>query len=116
MKNRPVPVIVVSALFIIAGGVGFVYHLKDFSEPDAKLYEVLWIELVRLIAIVCGFLLLMSINWARWLAIAWLLFHVIISAFHSTTEMILHIAFLLLVGVLLYLPQTSAYFQKKNKQ
>jgi Trk-type K+ transport system membrane component len=116
MKNRPLPVIIVSILFIIAGGVGFVYHLKEFSGPNAKLYELLWTELVRLIAVVCGLLLLMSINWARWLAIAWLLFHVIISAFHSTTEMILHIVFLLLVTVLLYLPQTSAYFQKKNKQ
>jgi hypothetical protein len=116
MKNRPLPVIIVSVLFIIAGGVGFAYHLKEFSGPNAKLYELLWIEFVSLIAIVCGFLLLMSINWARWLAIAWLLFHVIISAFHSTTEMILHIVVLLVVVVLLYLPQTSAYFQKKNKQ
>ena len=116
MKNRPLPVSIVSILFIIVGCVGFVYHLKEFSAPNAKLYELLWIQFVRIIAIVCGILLLLAVNWARWLAIAWLLFHVIISAFNSTSEMIMHIVFLLLVVVLLYLPESSAYFQKKNKQ
>jgi hypothetical protein len=66
--------------------------------------DLLFIEFVRIIAIVCGVLLFMSVNWARWLAIAWLLYHAIIGAFHSTSEMISHIIILLVVVVLLYLP------------
>jgi hypothetical protein len=113
MKNRPLPVIIVSILFIITGCIGFVYHLKEVFEPHAKLYELFWVQFVRILAIVCGFLLFMAINWARWLAIVWLLYHVLISTFHSTSQVILHIVFLLVVIVLLYLPKSSAFFQKK---
>jgi hypothetical protein len=116
MKNRPLPVIIVSILFIIAGSVGFIYHFKEFFEPNASLTEVLFIQFVRITAIVCGFLLFMSVNWARWLAIAWLLYHVIISAYHSTSEMITHIVILLIVAVLLYLPQSSAFFRRKDNR
>ena len=115
MKNCPLPVIIVSILFIVAGCVGFVYHLKEFFDPNAKLYELFWVQFVRILAIVCGFLLLRSINWARWLAIAWMFYHVLISAFHSPSDVILHIVFLLLVIVLLYLPKSSAFFQMKNQ-
>jgi hypothetical protein len=116
VKKRPLPVIIVATLFIIAGTVGFVYHFKEFFEPDARLNETGWVQLVRIIAIVCGVLLLLAVNWARWLAIAWLLYHVFISALHSTPEMIFHIVILLLVVVLLYLPESSAFFRGTGKQ
>ena len=115
MKNCPLPVLIVSLLFIVAGCVGFVYHLKEFFDPNANLYELFWVQFVRMLAIVCGFLLLKSINWARWLAIAWLLYHVFISALHSLSDTIVHIVFLLLVVVLLYLPKSSAFFQRKDQ-
>jgi hypothetical protein len=115
MKGRPVPVIIVSILFIITGVVGFVYHLKDFFEPNAELPELFWIQLLRILALVCGLLLLAGVNWARWLGIAWLAYHVIISAFNSVSQMIAHIVFLLLVVVLLYLPKSSAFFKRKSQ-
>ncbi|MDE3181840.1 MAG: hypothetical protein KGM16_00345 [Bacteroidota bacterium] len=116
MRNRPLPVVIVAILFIAAGCVGFVYHFIDFFEPNAKVYDLIWIEFVRIVAVVCGFLLLRGINWARWLAIAWLLFHVVISALNSTSEMIAHLIFLIIVIVLLYLPVSSSFFQNKNTQ
>ena len=116
MKNRPLAVILVSLLFIITGCVGFVYHVKDFSELDAKPSELIWILFLRILAVVCGLLLLFRINWARWLAIAWLAYHILISALNSTTEMIAHIVLLIIVSVLVFLPASSKYFQNKNKQ
>lgn len=113
MKHRPLPVIIVSILFIVAGAVGFIYHFKEFFEPDVKLLEVLFIQFVRLTAIACGILLFMSVNWARWLAVIWLLYHVIIGAYHSTSQMITHIVVLLIVVVLLYLPKSTAFFRGK---
>jgi uncharacterized membrane protein len=115
MKNRPLTVIIVSLLFILAGGLGLAYHLKELFESDNNLNETIWIFFLRILAVVCGLLLLFRINWARWLAIAWLLYHVIISTFNSTSEMIAHVVFLILVSVLLFLPVSSAYFQSKNK-
>jgi hypothetical protein len=116
MKNRPLPVIIVSILFILAGCVGFVYHLKELSEPNNNLNETLLILFLRILAVVCGLLLLFRIKWARWLTIAWLIYHVILSAFNSTSEMIAHIALLILVSILLFLPVSSNYFRDKNKQ
>ena len=115
MKKCPLPVLIVSILFIVAGGVGFIYHFKEFFEANATLYELLWVEFVRILAIVCGLLLLMSVNWARWLAIAWLIYHIMISALNSTSEMMAHIVFLLVIVVLLYLPKSSEFFHKKKQ-
>lgn len=113
MKPRPLPVIVVSLLFITVGAVGFVYHFKEFFTSDTRLPEFIWIQFVRLTAIVCGILLFRSVNWARWLAIAWLLYHVVIGALHSISQMISHIIILIVVVVLLYLPVSSAFFRKR---
>lgn len=115
MKKSPLPVIIVSILFIIAGGVGFAYHLKEFFEPNAEIDKLIWIQFIRILAIVCGILLFLGINWARWLAIAWLLFHIVISALHSTAEMITHFILLIVVAVLLYLPVSSSFFRIKTR-
>lgn len=116
MKNRPLPVLIVSVLFIVVGCVGFVYHLKEVSQSNNNLNETLLILFLRILAVVCGILLLFRINWARWLAIAWLVYHVIISAFNSASEMIVHIAFLGLVSILLFLPVSSKYFQNETRR
>lgn len=115
MKNCPVPVIIVSFLFILVGCIGFVYHLKELFELNNNLNETVWILCLRILAVGCGVLLLFRINRGRWLAIAWLVYHIVISAFNSTSEMIAHIVILVLVAVLLFLPVSSTYFQKKEK-
>ena len=104
MKKRPVPIIIVSTLFILVGIVGFAFHLKELSD---KLYETIWVLFLEILAVACGILLLFKITWARWLTIAWLLYHVVISAFNSTSEMIAHIVFLVVVSILLFLPISS---------
>lgn len=116
MKKRPLPVIIVAVVFIVVGCVGFVYHLKELSEPGNNLYESILILALRILAIIIGIMLLFKINWARWLAIAWLLYHVVIGALNSTSEMIVHIVFLIIVSVLLFLPVSSRYFKNKQKE
>ena len=111
MKNRPIPIIIVSILFILVGTVGFAFHVNELSD---KLYETIWVLFVEILAATCGALLLFKVTWARWLTIAWLLYHVIISAFNSTSQMIAHIVFLVVVSILLFLPISSTYFQSKS--
>ena len=111
MKKRPIPIIIVSALFILVGIVGFAFHVKELSD---KPYETTWVLFVEILAVACGVLLLFKITWARWLTIAWLLYHIIISAFNSTNQMIAHIVFLVGVSVLLFLPVSAKYFQNKS--
>ena len=114
MKNRPIPVIIVSIVFILAGCIGFIYHVRELFEPNDKLYELIWVLLLRILSVVCGLLLFLGINWARWLAIVWLLYHVILSALHSTSEMLTHIVLLIIISVLLYHPASNAYFKIKT--
>src|SRR5215831_3732678 len=98
MKKVPLPVIIVSVLFILTGCVGITYHIRDLASNN-NIYESIGVLFLRILAIVCGFLLLSGIGWARWLAIAWLAFHVVISALHSTSQTIAHIVFLIIVSV-----------------
>lgn len=114
MRKRSIPVIIVAGVLILVGGMGFVYHLKDVNDTGISIYESIWVLVLRLVAIMCGILLLYRINWSRWLAMTWLAYHVVIGAYNSTEQMITHIVFFLLVTALLYLPVSSAYFKNKK--
>src|SRR5262249_39079375 len=62
------------------------------------------------LAIVCGVFLLRGSNWARWLLLAWIAFHVVLSAFHNVFELAMHSLLLVVVAYCLFRPRTSAYF------
>ena len=53
----------------------------------------------------------MGHNWARWLLVAWLAFHVVVSGFHSLSEMAAHAVLLIVVAYFLFTPPDSKYFQ-----
>ena len=114
MKKYPLPVLIVAIALMTAGIVGFFYHLKEFADPDQKLYVTILVELLRIVAFVSGLLLLRANNLARWLSIAWVLLHVVISAFNSVGETIMHFVVLLIVCILLFLPVSTNYLNKKK--
>jgi len=114
MKKVPLPVLIVAIALLLAGVVGFIYHLKDFYDPAEKLYVVVLVELLRIAAIVSGMLLLRASNSGRWLAIGWVLLHVVISVFNSWSQTIIHIIVLIIVSILLFLPISSLYFNRKR--
>lgn len=110
--KRPLQVTITGCLFIVAGLVGLVYHL---SERPLDHWIVL-ISMIRIIAVVGGVFLLMGHNWARWLLLAWLAFHVVVSTFHSLSEFIPHVVLLLVLSYVLLRPPTSKYFQSAPSQ
>jgi hypothetical protein len=105
--KRPLPVSILGCLFIVAGLVGLVYHLSE-SPLD---HWIVLISTIRILAVVGGVYLLMGRGWARWLLLAWLAFHVVVSAFHSLSESIAHVVLLMVVGYFLLGPPASKYFQ-----
>ena len=115
MKNKPISVLIVAILLILAGTVGFFYHLQDFSDPDQELYITILVEILRIVAIISGVLLLRRNNLGKWLAIGWVALHVIISGFNSVQEMLMHLVILIIITVLLFLPSSSSYFHQKIK-
>src|ERR1700674_3762000 len=110
--KRPLQVTITGCLFIVAGLVGLVYHL---SERPLDHWIVL-ISMIRIIAVVGGVFLLLGHNWARWLVLIWLAFHVVVSAFHSLSECLAHVALLIIVGYVLLRPPASKYFQSVRSE
>ena len=99
-------------LFIAVGILSTVYHLLKGSL-DRWIVPIL---LVGAIAIVAGVFLLRGARWARWLVLAWLAFHVVVSAFNSLSDAIAHLVLLLVVGYVLLGPPTSNYFQSSQPE
>ena len=109
--KRPLSVTVIGGLFIMAGMVGFVYHLSD--RPVRP--ELVLISVIRIAAVVGGIFLTKGHNWARWLLLGWMGFHVVVSAFHSLPEFMAHVALIAVIGYVLLRPPVSKFFELRPK-
>src|SRR5688572_21812893 len=87
--KRPLSVTLISYLFIISGVVGIIYHASELKEIATR-RDVIWVLTVRLLAVVGGIYALRGATWARWLLVAWIVYHVILSFYHSTAELAMH--------------------------
>jgi len=104
-KRIPVPVILIACLYLAVGIGGFVAHFSDLRAPDW-----IWVEVTEFLAIVCGVFLLRAHNWARWLASAWMAFHVVIS-FGELGRLAIHSLFLVSIVWCLFRADASRFFQ-----
>ena len=110
--QRPIPVTILGSSFIVVGTAGLVYHL---SQRPLDRWVAL-ICLIEVIAVVGGVFLLKGRNWARWLMIGWLGFHVVETAFNSLADCIAHAGLLLVVAYFLFTPPDSQYFQASRSE
>ena len=74
--KRPLAVLFLSWLYIAVGTIGFVFN---FPKLIALQQESIWIELTELLALIAGAFMFRGRNWARWLALVWMAFHIAIS-------------------------------------
>lgn len=109
--QRPLAVTVISLIYIVAGIVGLVFHLADFHGQLSFRSEITWISAVRLLAIIAGIFMLRGQNWARWLALAWMAFHVVLGALNSPSQLLLHAFLLAVFGYFLLRSSASKYFR-----
>src|SRR6266849_3257484 len=105
--KRPFQVTTLGWLLIAVGILSTIYHLSK-SPLDRWTVPIL---LVGTTAIVAGIFLLRGARWARWLVLAWLAFHVVVSALNSLSDAMAHAVLLLVAGYFLLRPPTSKYFQ-----
>jgi hypothetical protein len=115
MKKRPITVIVLAALLILTGAGGLYFDIRGFTSVQADHYAFVWMVLVHLLAIVAGAFLLRGANWARWLAIAWMAFHVAISIGQPLQKLIGHAVFLALFVYILFRADARAYFRSRSQ-
>ncbi|MDR5729188.1 MAG: hypothetical protein RB191_17360 [Terriglobia bacterium] len=105
---RPISIIILACIYFAVGVMGFIYH---FREIIALQSDSLSIALTEVLAIVCGVFMLRGQNWARWLALAWILFHVIISAFNSMHQFLMHSLICAVIAWVLLHPTAARYFR-----
>jgi len=109
--KRPLAVTIIACVYIVIGAIGFAYHFTEFNAQHPFQDGLVWIELVRLMAIVCGVFMLRGHNWARWLALVWMASHVVLSAFHTLPELAIHILFCAILAYYLFRPTANRYFR-----
>jgi hypothetical protein len=106
--KRPLSVTILACVYLAVGVIGFAFH---FRELLAGHHDAVAIELTEFVAILCGAFLLRGQNWARWLALAWIAFHVVLSAFHSIPESAIHAVFCAVIAWILFRSEGAQYFR-----
>lgn len=120
MTPRPLSITIVGWLFVLMGGGGIatqliqLLNLINASAPlDARESRDLAIVLtLRLMALIGGVFLLRGSNWARWMLVVWMAYHIQISLAHSWLEAAMHAAIFGVLVYLLFRRGASAYFRQ----
>jgi hypothetical protein len=116
MTQRPHSVTVIGCLFAAVGMFGLVYHAGEFNADSPFRYEPIWVCFVRLLAVIFALFMLRGSNWARWGLLGWMAYHVILSGFHSLTQLVVHGLLFAVIAYLLLRPRVSAYFRSARTQ
>jgi len=110
--KRPLSVTIMSFVYILAGASGIIYHAPElmniFSQSDQA-----WVLVIRLLAIIGGVFALRGANWSRWLLIAWILYHVYLSFFHETAELVMHAVLAAITVIVFFNRRANAFFKAK---
>jgi hypothetical protein len=111
MRKRPLAVIIISCVYIVTGVAALAFHLNQFKIQHPFQYDIMWIAVVEIAAIVAGIYMLRGTNWARWLALAWIAFHVVLSIFHPLRELVIHSLVCIVIAYFLFNRQAKEYFR-----
>lgn len=107
-KKRPIAVTIVACLYLLVGVGGLIGHFHEIVPINR---DGILIAVTEILAIVAGAFMLRGQNWARWLALAWMAFHVVLSAFPPGVPLIMHCVFLVVIGWALLRRNSGEYFR-----
>lgn len=120
MPKRPLSITLIAWLFILVGAGTLLFALffsllADSSHIHDPIERFHADDLIAVAVAVAagsgGVFLLKGDAWGRWLILVWLVFHTAISYAHSTMEFAVHSGLTIIIGVLLFLPDASAYLR-----
>jgi hypothetical protein len=117
MSKRPLSITVISWMFIALGGIALLINLiplADSSAPNRIAehpFEFWLAPVIQLLALISGVFMLYRFNWARWLLVVWIGYHIILSALHSPFELLVHGLLFVVILYFVFRSQASAYFR-----
>lgn len=119
MSRRPLPVTVLGWLFVCFGVISSLAAVLAMmgiagaeGSAQARMSEFLPMVVVQAVAAVGGALVLRANRFGRWLLVAWMAYHVVLSGFHEPIALIVHGAMLAAIVYLLFRSDASAYFRR----
>ncbi len=108
--QRPLSVTLVALILAASGVVGLAYHWSELPVNTPVLSEEYGVLLLRVVAIVAGVFLFRGANWARWVALAWIGFHVIISV-PDVGKTVAHVIILAIFAIVLFSRNSTTWFK-----
>jgi hypothetical protein len=116
MDNRPRSITVISWIFIAFGSIALLTGLlpsvdTTVAQRIAELKGHWIVHVSRILPVLCGVFMLYGFNWARWLLVVWLGFHVVLSVLHSPLQLLVHSLLFAVTLYFLFRPQASEYFR-----
>jgi uncharacterized membrane protein len=116
MNTRPRSITFFSWIFIVFGSLALITGLlpnanTTAAQRIAELSGHWYVHVSRIVMVLSGVFMLYGFNWARWLLVVWLAFHVIIGILHSSFQLLVHSLLLVVVVFFLFRPAASAYFR-----
>ena len=112
--KRPITVTLIALLLLLSGVAGIAYHLTDVKTWHPFPYGYVAILLIHVLDIVAGIYMLRGHNWARWVALLWIAFHLAISFFNSWSQVAVHSVVLAIFAYVLLRPAAAAYFRSQK--
>ena len=106
MKQRPLPITIISWLFIIFGSIALLSGVLPFADLKSHWY----IHLSRILQIVAGVFMLYGRNWARWLLVAWIAFHIVVGALHGILTLATHVVIFSVILFFVFRRDANEYF------
>ena len=114
MIDRPRSILAISWLFIAVGCITAIAALVQLLEPSRHAMDLGLVLITRILAVVCGAFMLRGFNWARWLLVVWMAYHVIISL-DATLKLFVHGGLLAALSYALFRPRASAWFRARRR-
>ena len=110
MPRRPLSITIISWLFILFGSIALLSGVVRGGDLVSHWY----VHLSRLLQIVAGVFMLYGRNWARWLLVAWIAFHIVVSALHSVLFLLMHVAIFSVILFFVFRRRASEYFNAED--
>lgn len=122
MTKRPTSITLVGWTFIVFCGVLAAVALLPLDRPGGRgaavpganeTLDLVLATVSRLLGVLGGALVLYGQKWGRWLLVAWMAGHIVLSALHSPFQLLVHGALFALIVYGLYRPDAEAYFRSR---
>jgi|SRR6185369_10117820 uncharacterized membrane protein HdeD (DUF308 family) len=118
MKARPLSITIIGWLFILFGCIALISGvLPMFNATTAQRvadFKTHWmVHISRAAEVVAGLFLIRGHNWARWLLVLWMAFHIVIAALHSVLQVAIHVGIFSVILFFLFRRPASEYFASR---